>query len=38
MLSRFHEAQEPVYARALAEIRGGRKETHWIWFIMNRIH
>jgi len=32
-LARFIDAQEAVYARALAEIRGGRKRSHWMWFI-----
>ena len=32
-LSRFLEAQEGDYARALSEIRGGRKRTHWMWYI-----
>ena len=32
-LSRFVEAQEPVYELALAEIRRGRKQSHWMWYI-----
>jgi uncharacterized protein (DUF1810 family) len=32
-LSRFVEAQAPVYARALGELRRGRKESHWMWFV-----
>ena len=32
-LERFVSAQEPVYREALAEIRGGRKRTHWMWFV-----
>lgn len=32
-LSRFVEAQERDYARALAEIRDGRKRSHWMWYI-----
>ncbi len=32
-LSRFVEAQAPVYATALAEIRRGAKRSHWMWFI-----
>jgi uncharacterized protein (DUF1810 family) len=32
-LSRFLEAQESTYDRALAEISAGRKESHWMWFI-----
>jgi uncharacterized protein (DUF1810 family) len=36
-LRRFTSAQEGVYERALDEIRNGRKETHWIWFIFPQI-
>jgi uncharacterized protein (DUF1810 family) len=32
-LSRFLDRQAPVYADALAEIRAGRKQSHWMWFI-----
>jgi uncharacterized protein (DUF1810 family) len=32
-LTRFVRAQEDDYERALAEVRGGRKRTHWIWYI-----
>lgn len=32
-LSRFIEAQEYTYPAALAEIKGGRKQSHWMWFI-----
>ena len=33
MLKRFLDAQERDYAQALREIRGGRKQSHWIWYI-----
>jgi uncharacterized protein (DUF1810 family) len=36
-LERFVEAQEGIYARALAEIRAGRKESHWMWFIFPQL-
>ncbi|API59313.1 calpastatin [Tardibacter chloracetimidivorans] len=36
-LHRFTEAQEQTYDTALAEIRGGRKQNHWIWFIFPQI-
>jgi uncharacterized protein (DUF1810 family) len=36
-LNRFLSAQEGVYERALAELKGGRKRTHWIWFIFPQI-
>ena len=32
-LNRFLSAQEKVYDTAVAELRGGRKRTHWMWFI-----
>jgi uncharacterized protein (DUF1810 family) len=32
-LNRFAQAQEGDYARALAEIRSGRKRSHWMWYI-----
>lgn len=37
-LSRFVAAQEGVYDLALAEIRGGRKRTHWMWFVFPQLH
>jgi uncharacterized protein (DUF1810 family) len=36
-LNRFVKAQEGVYEQALAEIRAGRKRSHWIWFIFPQI-
>ena len=36
-LDRFVEAQAPVYARALAELRSGRKESHWMWFVFPQL-
>ena len=27
------EAQEDIYDQALAEIRHGSKQSHWMWFI-----
>ena len=32
-LRRFEEAQARDYARALDEIRQGRKQTHWMWYV-----
>jgi uncharacterized protein (DUF1810 family) len=37
ILQRFVVAQEEVYAAALAELRRGRKEGHWMWFIFPQI-
>ena len=36
-LDRFIEAQAPVYAQALGELRAGQKQSHWMWFIFPQI-
>lgn len=36
-LTRFRKAQEMDYAAALREIRGGRKESHWMWYIFPQL-
>ena len=36
-LTRYLEAQNPVYETVLAELHAGRKHTHWIWFIFPQI-
>lgn len=36
-LQRFVQAQERVYADVLAELRAGRKRTHWMWFIFPQL-
>jgi len=36
-LDRFVEAQAPVYDRALAELKAGRKQSHWMWFVFPQI-
>jgi uncharacterized protein (DUF1810 family) len=36
-LNRFLEAQEGVYPQALAELRAGRKRSHWMWFVFPQI-
>lgn len=36
-LQRFVDAQRDVYARAETELRAGRKESHWMWFIFPQI-
>jgi uncharacterized protein (DUF1810 family) len=36
-LTRFLRAQEHDYAPALAEIRSGRKRTHWMWYIFPQL-
>jgi uncharacterized protein (DUF1810 family) len=32
-LDRFVRAQASDYARALAEINAGRKQSHWMWYV-----
>ncbi len=32
-LSRFLDAQAPVYATVVDELRAGRKRSHWMWFV-----
>lgn len=36
-LDRFVLAQAPVYDIALAELIGGRKLTHWMWFVFPQL-
>ncbi|HMK85634.1 MAG TPA: DUF1810 domain-containing protein [Steroidobacteraceae bacterium] len=36
-LERFIEAQRPVFEEVVAELRAGRKSSHWIWFIFPQI-
>lgn len=36
-LQRFVQAQAPVHETALAELRAGRKRTHWIWYVLPQL-
>src|ERR1700709_25033 len=36
-LKRFTDAQERDYEVALAEIRGGKKRSHWMWYIFPQV-
>jgi uncharacterized protein (DUF1810 family) len=36
-LNRFVEAQRSTYERALAELRSGRKRSHWMWYIFPQL-
>src|SRR5579862_2200801 len=36
-LQRFVQAQNAIYDQACSELRGGHKETHWMWFIFPQI-
>ncbi|MCG6542062.1 DUF1810 domain-containing protein [Pseudomonas sp. KSR10] len=36
-LQRFVDAQQSIYDRALAELKAGHKQSHWMWFIFPQI-
>jgi uncharacterized protein (DUF1810 family) len=36
-LRRFVTAQAPVFEAALAELKSGRKRSHWMWFIFPQL-
>ncbi|MBG0771913.1 MAG: DUF1810 domain-containing protein [Anaerolineaceae bacterium] len=36
-LQRFITAQDPVFTEVVAELRSGRKRTHWMWFVFPQI-
>ena len=36
-LRRFVDAQASVYPRVVAELAGGQKQSHWMWFIFPQI-
>ena len=36
-LQRFVDAQRGIYAQAEQELRDGRKESHWMWYIFPQI-
>ncbi|WIB62774.1 MULTISPECIES: DUF1810 domain-containing protein [unclassified Curtobacterium] len=36
-LERFRRAQAGVFEQALAELRAGRKRSHWMWFVFPQI-
>jgi uncharacterized protein (DUF1810 family) len=36
-LGRFVSAQAGLYEEALAELKAGRKRTHWMWFVFPQI-
>jgi uncharacterized protein (DUF1810 family) len=36
-VERFVDAQAPVYEQARQELKAGRKESHWMWFIFPQI-
>jgi len=36
-LSRFVDVQNQSYSKALAEVKNGKKDTHWMWFIFPQL-
>lgn len=36
-LVKFLDAQNQMYLKALAEVRNGKKESHWMWFVFPQI-
>ena len=36
-LERFVDAQAPIYETALAELRAGRRQTRWMWFVFPQL-
>jgi uncharacterized protein (DUF1810 family) len=36
-LNRFVQAQERDYERALSELRLGRKQSHWMWYVFPQL-
>lgn len=36
-LQRFIDAQDGVYEIALKELRSGKKQSHWMWFIFPQL-
>jgi uncharacterized protein (DUF1810 family) len=36
-LQRFVDAQDPVIDQVRAELRAGRKRSHWMWFVFPQI-
>jgi uncharacterized protein (DUF1810 family) len=36
-IERFVRAQERTYPTALAEVRSGRKRSHWMWYVFPQI-
>jgi uncharacterized protein (DUF1810 family) len=36
-LQRFVDAQRPIIKRVRTELRAGRKQSHWMWFVFPQI-
>lgn len=37
-LSRFASAQQGIHESVVAELRGGRKRSHWMWFVFPQLN
>ncbi|MGB2948114.1 DUF1810 domain-containing protein [Rhodococcus sp. BGS-1C] len=36
-LQRFIDAQDPVWPTVRGELKAGRKQTHWMWFVFPQL-
>ncbi|WP_117191777.1 DUF1810 domain-containing protein [Rhizobium terrae] len=36
-LMRFVDAQAPVYDRVIAELKAGKKHSHWMWYVFPQV-
>jgi uncharacterized protein (DUF1810 family) len=36
-LKRFIKAQAPIFGSALAELKAGKKQGHWMWFVFPQL-
>lgn len=36
-LTKFLDAQNQLYLKALSEVRNGKKESHWMWYIFPQL-
>jgi len=36
-LTRFLDAQENSYVNAISELRAGKKQSHWIWYVFPQL-
>lgn len=36
-LNRFLQAHNQMYLRAMSEVRNGKKESHWMWFVFPQL-
>jgi uncharacterized protein (DUF1810 family) len=36
-LRRFVDAQDPVFEQVCSELRAGRRQSHWMWFVFPQL-